>query len=279
MPPAISTSVVVAVSLELLLILIGATLVWRRFLSAEARAARQTPPPLPAWEIRLSDFLMFAFVIVASSVVVSAVAGVAMGRFELATDTKLILSSAAFQLGLLLGSAVLPLLLGHSPLRLQLDRAAWRSGLETFLMALPIVTVVNLAWVWLLTKVGAPVENQDLVRLFRETDAVGLVVLLTFLAVVVAPLAEELLFRATLFRYLRTRIARPLALLLPGTIFAALHVNWHTLDGLASFAPLVTLAVVFSLAYERSGLIATSVIAHALFNANTLLLLLAGVTA
>jgi len=277
MPTSVSTTVAVAVLIELVLIFIGAALTWRRYFSAEARAHRLAPL-LPAWEIRLYDFLLSAFVIVAASVTVSAIAGVAMARFELAPDTKLILGSAAFQFGLLLGAALLPLKFGHGPLNLQFDATTWKSGVATFLVALPIVTVVNLGWVWLLTKLGVPVENQDLVRLFRETHAPVLLALLTFLAVIVAPLAEELLFRATLFRYLRTRIARPLALLLPGTIFAALHVNWQTLDGLASFAPLVTLAVIFSLAYERSGRIGTSVIAHALFNANTLLLLLAGVT-
>ncbi len=277
MPTSVSTTVAVAVLIELVLIFIGAALTWRRYFSAEARAHRLAPL-LPAWEIRLYDFLLSAFVIVAASVTVSAIAGVAMARFELAPDTKLILGSAAFQFGLLLGALLLPLKGGHGPLGLQFDATTWKSGVATFLVALPIVTVVNLGWVWLLTKLGVPVENQDLVRLFRETHAPALLALLTFLAVIVAPLAEELLFRATLFRYLRTRIARPLALLLPGTIFAALHVNWQTLDGLASFAPLVTLAVIFSLAYERSGRIGTSVIAHALFNANTLLLLLAGVT-
>ena len=103
MPTSVSTTVAVAVLIELVLIFIGAALTWRRYFSAEARAHRLAPL-LPAWEIRLYDFLLSAFVIVAASVTVSAIAGVAMARFELAPDTKLILGSAAFQFGLLLGA-------------------------------------------------------------------------------------------------------------------------------------------------------------------------------
>ena len=70
---------------------------------------------------------------------------------------------------------------------------------------------------------------------------------------------------------------RAAALLLPAIFFASLHVNWTTLVGLPSLAPLVVLAVIFSLAYERTGTIGTAIVAHALFNLNTILLILAGV--
>ena len=46
---------------------------------------------------------------------------------------------------------------------------------------------------------------------------------------------------------------------------------------MGSFIPLVTLAVVFALAYERTGNIGTTIVAHALFNLNAALLVLAGV--
>lgn len=37
------------------------------------------------------------------------------------------------------------------------------------------------------------------------------------------------------------------------------------------------LAVIFSLAYERTGHIGTPIVAHALFNLNTVLLILSGI--
>ena len=117
------------------------------------------------------------------------------------------------------------------------------------------------------------------VDMFLRADSRLLLVVLIGLATIVAPVTEELVFRAGLFRYFRTRLPRWLAFLLPAVLFAALHVdNWKTLEGFASFAPLVALAVFFSAAYERTGRIGTSIVAHALFNLNTVLLIFAGVT-
>ena len=55
------------------------------------------------------------------------------------------------------------------------------------------------------------------------------------------------------------------ALLFPAVLFGALHAH------LASFAPLVVLGIVYSLAYERTGRIGTAIVAHALFNSYSVL--------
>jgi membrane protease YdiL (CAAX protease family) len=93
---------------------------------------------------------------------------------------------------------------------------------------------------------------------------------LLVVAIMLAPITEELIFRAGIFRYVRTRMPRWAALLLPAVLFASLHAN------LGSFVPLVALALVFSLAFERTGNIGTTIVAHALFNLNASVLVLAG---
>jgi CAAX amino terminal protease family. len=264
---------------ELSLLIVGLVLLWRLVLSPAARARlRATPVQLAPWTVSIRDFFLCAALIAAAGLAASFVANLLFAPFDLSTDAKTIINSAAFQLGLLLGPAFAPLELGHPPLRPPLPRSVILSGLVTFLIALPVVTVVNLLSLYLLDLAGLPAQQQDLLRLFAEADSSALLVVMIALAVLVAPMAEELLFRATFFRFLRTRVPRFIALLLPGTIFAALHVNWSSYDGLASFLPLITLAVIFSLAYERTGRIATAMIAHALFNLHTLLLLFAGVS-
>ena len=259
------------------LLLAGVLLLWRHVFSRTARTATG-PSALPAWNVTLSDFLLFAFLIVAGGLFAGFVSGLVLNRFTLPTDTKTILNSAAFQLGLLIGPALLPLNLPHHPLLPPLKRNSLSSGIVTFLVALPIVTLVNVGWQAVMDYFGIPAEQQDLLRMFNEATDPVLVTTMAILAVLIAPITEELLFRATLFRYLRTRTPRWIALLLPGTIFASLHVNWATLDGLASLLPLITLAVIFSIAYERTGQIATAMIAHALFNLHTIALLLSGVS-
>lgn len=274
--PATPTNIAVTL-VEGGLLLAGLVLLWRYVFSRSGRAGAGQSA-LPAWNVPLSDFLLFAFLIVAGGLFAGFVSGLILSRFTLPPDTKTILNSAAFQLGLMIGPALLPLNLSHHPLLPPLKRSALGSGIVTFLIALPIVTLVNVAWQAAMDYLGLPAEQQDLLRLFTEAKDPALVSTMAILAVVIAPITEELLFRATLFRYLRTRTPRWVALLLPGTIFASLHVNWATLDGLASLLPLITLAVIFSIAYERTGQIATAMIAHALFNLHTIALLLSGVS-
>jgi membrane protease YdiL (CAAX protease family) len=91
------------------------------------------------------------------------------------------------------------------------------------------------------------------------------------MGVVVAPLGEELLFRAGLFRISRRYLPRWAALLLSALAFASLHLST------VHFVPLTVLGVVFGIAYERSGSLLVPVIAHGLFNLNSILLILAGV--
>jgi membrane protease YdiL (CAAX protease family) len=268
---------ITALVIEAGFMLAGLILLWRCVLSRAGRTAARTPLLL-TWQVSVSDFLLFAFLIIAGGLFAAFLSGLVVNRLTLAADTKTILNSAAFQLGLLIGPAVLPLKLDHHPLNPRFNRRTLVSGVVTFLVALPIVTLVNLAWQQLLQFSGLPTEQQDLLRMFAEAKQPLLIAIMVTLAVAIAPITEELLFRATLFRYLRTRVPRAVALWVPGAIFAALHVNWATFDGLASLVPLVVLAVIFSLAYERTGQIATAMIAHALFNLHTVLLLVSGVS-
>jgi membrane protease YdiL (CAAX protease family) len=143
-------------------------------------------------------------------------------------------------------------------------------------VVLPLLLVTATLWEHALKLCGLPAEKQDLVGMFANADSPWVLAAMIVLAVVVAPVTEELVFRAGLFRFLRTRVPRWIALLGPSLFFAALHVNWSTLQGLASLAPLVVLAVVFSVAYERTGHIGTPIVAHACFNLNTIFVILSG---
>ena len=95
----------------------------------------------------------------------------------------------------------------------------------------------------------------------------GLTVLM---AVVLAPLAEEWLFRAGLYRFLKGRCSPWLAAIISASCFSFMHFN------LASLLPLVVLALVLTYAYELSGSLRLPILVHAMFNANTMLILLLG---
>ncbi len=254
---------------ECVLILCGLALEWKLALSP---AARLQPARLGAWEVTLGEFLLLVWLVVICGLVGQFGVNVWQKIHPLNKAQLAIVATLAFQLSLLLGMLVHRLGFSRrsTPLPFAFAGAAG-SGLATFLVALPVVTVVGLIWQALLALCGIKPEIQEAIDLLRFTDSVWLRGLLLFVAVVVAPVTEELIFRAGLFRFLRTRWPRWAALLLPAVLFALLHLN------LGSFVPLVALALVFSLAYERTGNVGTTIVAHALFNLNASLLVLAGV--
>ncbi len=87
-------------------------------------------------------------------------------------------------------------------------------------------------------------------------------------AVVLAPVAEEWVYRGLLFRRLRVWAPSWVAWSLPALIFAVSHGNW---SGLAIYA---WLALVFANAYRMNGSLRTAMGVHAANNLLTLLQLM-----
>lgn len=258
---------------ELSLMFIGLVLLWRLVLSP---AARKPPPPaaLPRWDAPATDFFLFVWFAIAGGALGSLGASSVLKIWPLESDAVFQLSTAAGQLGMLTGIALFQRFFHrqHEPFSPP-GAPVFLSGLVTFLICLPLVALINVLWLGLIELCGLPAEKQDLIRLFLEAKAPLLLGVMIILACIGAPVTEELVFRRGLFRYARTRLPQWGALLLPACIFAAVHSN------LASFAPLVALGVIFSLAYQRTGRIGTSMVAHAFFNLNSILLILGRVDA
>ncbi len=274
---------VVVVAAELVLLFAGAVLLWRHVLSPAARA-QPAEVRLPAWELPVTDFAALLLAVMVTSTIAALAGGKLARAAGLAGDAATIAGGAAAQLGMLGGYFLFHLVLNRRPLvpsPPELPRIGRRdlvAGAGVFLMALPLLVGTAKLWELILHAAGLPAERQDLIRMFADAESPVTLAIMVALAVLIAPVTEELVFRAGLFRYLRTRLARRFALVAPALCFGALHVDWSTLRGLTSLAPLVVLAVIFSLAYERTGRIGTPIVAHALFNLNTVLLILGGVT-
>jgi membrane protease YdiL (CAAX protease family) len=263
-------------SLEILFILLGLMLLWRLAWGPLARANRK-PPALPPWPAPISEFLVFLCLIMFGAVVAAFVAGGFVERLGLAGNEVTVFSGAAFQLGMLLGIALYHFGFKRTPSPPRPPGPGiFAAGAATFLVSLPLLGFTAMAWEAFLKICGLPAERQDLIEMFENVDSPFLLVTMVVLAIGTAPVSEELVFRAGFFRYFRTRMPYGIALVAPALFFATLHVNWDTLEGLASVGPLIMLAIVFSVAYERTGRIGTSMVAHALFNLNTIMLIFTG---
>jgi membrane protease YdiL (CAAX protease family) len=278
MPPSLTHA---AGALELGLILAGVVLLWRLGVSPAARSRRGLDQLAP-WDLPFFDFLVFLFLVLTASFLAAALGG-ALARSSvlgLRGDAVTVCVGASAQLGMLAGVVLFRLRVEPRPFALRLaSRSVLTAGFATFLVSLPLLIGTAALWEFALKELGLPVDRQDLIGMFANADSPWLLAVMIALAVVIAPLNEELVFRAGVFRYLRTRLPRWAALLLPALTFAALHVNWQTWQGLASLAPLVVLAIVLAIAYERTGNIGTSIAAHAFFNLNTIVVILSGLNA
>lgn len=143
----------------------------------------------------------------------------------------------------------------------------------TFAVSALVAGGTSVLWAQFLTWIGVEVDSQEVVRLLVKEGDLQVFGCLLLGAVVFAPFTEEMLFRGILFRWLRTRVPRSLALLLPAVLFGLAHFS------LSVLLPLCVMGVILSLAYERTGEPAVPILAHAMFNLNTLLLVLTGIAA
>ncbi|SDR65745.1 CPBP family intramembrane glutamic endopeptidase [Opitutus sp. GAS368] len=147
---------------------------------------------------------------------------------------------------------------------------ALRYAAGTLLVALPLLSGISLGWNFLVEKMNLSNVPQDVIAIFTSTRSPLVVTGMLLVACVLAPIYEEMLFRAGLYRFCRQKLGRGWALVISGVCFGALHGNW------AGFVPLAMLGMGLALAYEATGSIRVPIIAHGLFNLNTVLILLSG---
>ncbi len=123
--------------------------------------------------------------------------------------------------------------------------------------AYPLLLAADGVSRWLL---GEGSSKQQIIEMFTGSETLQQRVLIIVLAITIAPMAEEFIFRFFLYGVLKRYLGRGAGLVLNSLLFAAVHVH------LPSFGPLFILGGCFTLAYEWSGSILVSMTMHALFN-------------
>lgn len=76
---------------------------------------------------------------------------------------------------------------------------ALRHGAGTLAVALPILSLVSLGWTFLVEQFDLPVVPQDVIAIFTNTRSPLVIAAMLLVACVLAPIYEELLFRAGLY--------------------------------------------------------------------------------
>ena len=109
------------------------------------------------------------------------------------------------------------------------------------------------------------IEQHDELKLIVESSRLVLRVLIFVLAVLVAPLLEEMLFRGLFQTTIRSFLVKPwLAITSTSVLFAVIHQN------VGHWPALFVLGMCLGYAYEKSGSLLRPIFIHALFNGVTI---------
>jgi membrane protease YdiL (CAAX protease family) len=148
------------------------------------------------------------------------------------------------------------------------SRTSFKRTLSTAVVLLLAATpLILLAEALTQNAFGSGSSRQEIVDLFNSSHTIGQRVGIIVLAVVVAPISEEFIFRFFLYGVVRRYFGIAIGLVFNSLLFAAAHTH------LPSAAPLFVLGGCFTLAYEWSGSILVSMAMHSLFNSIQLIFL------
>lgn len=136
-----------------------------------------------------------------------------------------------------------------------------------YLASIPFLLLTVFVWHLLLKQVfGVEIELQEVAQMVSH-EISWLQILYIVVAIGVAPVFEELLFRGLLFPYLAKRIGIAGGTVLVSMLFAIMHFH------LPSLAPLFLLSALFCLAYWYTGSLWPGIGMHAIFNTVNILAL------
>jgi len=146
---------------------------------------------------------------------------------------------------------------------------------RTLLMAVLLgIAILPVAWglqylsVEVLSRLGWPPEEQVAVALISGAKSWWLKLYLGGFAVVLAPVAEEFIFRGMLYPFVKQLGSPRSAFFGTSAVFALIHLDVDTL------VPLFVLALALTWLYEKTDNLLAPIVAHALFNAANFGLLL-----
>ena len=136
-------------------------------------------------------------------------------------------------------------------------------GIGLLLAALPTIGLSGV----LVSKVfnfNAQRDSQEIVRVFENADSPSQKIPIILLAVVVAPMIEEFVFRGFVYGVLKRHFGAFSSLIFSAILFAVVHLH------APSLVPLFLLACALTIAYEFSGSLLVPMTMHAFFNGLTL---------
>ncbi|MEM7673671.1 MAG: CPBP family intramembrane glutamic endopeptidase [Verrucomicrobiota bacterium] len=145
-------------------------------------------------------------------------------------------------------------------------------GFRIFIMCLPIIWGVSSIWKVAVEAVYGlfsddELQVQQIVSTVSESTELFPIITLTLLGIIMAPIAEELFFRGSVYRFIKATLGASQGIIWSALIFACVHWN------LRALLPLFLVGVCLAWVYERRGNIWAPIAFHMAFNAQSFVLI------
>jgi membrane protease YdiL (CAAX protease family) len=140
-------------------------------------------------------------------------------------------------------------------------------ALGTLLFILPATSALQWVSIWLMGKIHWKTQTEEAVNLLTSATSKPEQIYLAVFAVILAPVAEEFIFRGVLFTFIKQNGFPKSAWVGVSLLFALIH------GDAAIFIPLFGLALVLTWLYEVTDSLLAPMFTHALFNAANLFFL------
>lgn len=133
-------------------------------------------------------------------------------------------------------------------------------GVVAYLIAMPIIFLSGYLYQVVLIRLGYEPAQQPIMNFLAGDISLFARIYGIVLAVIVAPVAEEILFRGLLLPVISRRLGVFPGIVLVGFVFAALHLF------IPAIVPLFFVSLACSFAYIYTGSLSTPIAFHSLFN-------------
>jgi membrane protease YdiL (CAAX protease family) len=165
-----------------------------------------------------------------------------------ALNNLLLLIVLALYLKLRMGRIFDPLALRSTP---------WRGGLLFFLVTPCFAIAIEMLYSFCLQAWGVQPESQNIAALFLTTESVLFRSLMILFGVLLAPLAEEVVFRGILYPVLKQRCRTSVSIGLNGLVFGLAHFSDPQ-----SILPVCFLGGFLAYSFERTKSLWVPILAH-----------------
>ncbi len=263
-----------ATAADLIPIALGVALfAWWLLSTSLGRKALVDSKPRRNSMVFLMPFLVF-FLWLLSTYTLGAFGGLLAGGLE---DWKAMFLTSLFSTGGSLGTVVFVLIVA----KVSFARGLKGFGLHFRTIPKDLVhAFLTLAAVWPLVMAmmsltilvmkhfdqSFEVPQHEALEVITESPSVALQVLIVALAVLVAPLVEELMFRGLFQSMIRSYLGRPwVAIAITSALFATIHTNQE------HWPALFILALGLGYSYEKSNSLLRPIFMHAMFNGITII--------